>query len=31
MKKLPFVLMALVGFVLLTGCKKDPAPEPQPT
>lgn len=30
MKKLSFVLMALVGFVLLTGCKKDPTPEPTP-
>ena len=31
MKKLPFVLMTLVGFILLTGCKKDPTPEPTPT
>ena len=31
MKKLSFVLLALVGLVLATGCKKDPTPEPTPT
>lgn len=31
MNKLSLALIALVGFVLLTGCKKDPAPEPTPT
>ena len=30
MKKLSLALIALVGFVLLTGCKKDPTPEPTP-
>lgn len=30
MKKLSFVLFALVGLLLATGCKKDPAPEPTP-
>ena len=30
MKKLSFVIVALVGLVLATGCKKDPAPEPTP-
>ncbi len=31
MKKLSFVLFALVGLMLTTGCKKDPTPEPTPT
>lgn len=31
MKKLPFVVLALVGLVLATGCKKDPTPGPTPT
>ena len=30
MKKLSFILFALVGLVLATGCKKDPTPEPTP-
>ena len=30
MKKLSFAIIALVGFMLMTGCKKDPAPTPEP-
>lgn len=31
MKKLSFMLFALVGLMLATGCKKDPTPDPTPT
>lgn len=31
MKKISIVLLALIGLVLATSCKKDPSPEPSPT